>query len=54
MKRMVLAGVTVLATTLTAGAFYARRGSGSADVLSIAVTRGDIVEIVAATGTLER
>lgn len=45
--------VGVVAAGLVAGVFYARGGAAAPDVVTSPLTRGDIVEIVAATGTLE-
>ena len=38
---------------LSAGAFYARRGTASPEVATAAVSRGSIVASVSASGTLE-
>ncbi|HEY2433201.1 MAG TPA: efflux RND transporter periplasmic adaptor subunit [Vicinamibacterales bacterium] len=43
-----LAGASV-----TAGAYYTRRGDGAPELTTAAVTRGNVVTTVAATGTLE-
>ena len=51
--KLTIASAVVAATTLTVGAFYAKRGAAEAEILSSPVTRGDIVETVAATGALE-
>ena len=40
-------------TGLTAGAYYSRRPEPAADIVTAAVTRGDIVSQIASTGTLE-
>ena len=48
-----LVAVAVIAVGVTSGAFYVRRDTGAAQLVSASVTRGDIVETVAATGTLE-
>jgi HlyD family secretion protein len=52
--RKILIGAAILAaTSLSAREFYARRGDAAPVVTSEAVTRGSIVSVVAATGTLE-
>jgi HlyD family secretion protein len=51
--RAVVAIGLISATTLTAGAFYSRRGGAAPEVTLGGVTRGSIVRTVAATGTLE-
>ncbi len=52
-KKLMLAGAAVVATTLTVGAFYAKRGGTDAAVATAVVSRGDIVDTVVATGALE-
>jgi HlyD family secretion protein len=52
-KKLLLAGAAVVATTLTVGAFYAKRGGPDAAVITAVVSRGDIVDTVVATGALE-
>ena len=52
-KKLMLAGAAVVATTLTVGAFYAKRGGTDAAVITASVSRGDVVDTVVATGTLE-
>jgi len=52
-RKPILVGVAVAATTLTLGAFYAKRGGSTTEVLSSPVTRGSIVDSVVATGALE-
>ena len=41
------------ATGLSVGAFYARRGEAAPSIVTASVTRGPIVNAIAATGTLE-
>lgn len=53
MKKLVLLIIVIIAIGAGAGAFYMRRGAPEPTVSTLAVTRGDIVDIVAATGTLE-
>jgi len=54
MKRKMMILVAVLAaTTLTVGAYYARKGEAAPNISTAQVTRGDVVATVAATGTLE-
>jgi HlyD family secretion protein len=55
MKRNALIVVLVVLalTTLSLGAFYARRSDSTPEITTAAVSRGSIVSEVAATGTLE-
>ncbi len=53
MKKVILAGAVIVATTLTVGAFYAKRGSAEPQVVTAPLTHGDIVDTVVATGALE-
>ena len=52
MKRLVMT-ITVIALTALSVAIYARRGTVSADIGTDAVSRGSIVKVVSASGTLE-
>jgi HlyD family secretion protein len=45
--------VVLVVSGIGAGVYYARRGDTRPEVMSAPVTRGDIVESVSATGTLE-
>jgi len=51
--RLRLFAAAAIVTVLVAGVFFARGGASSPQIITAPVTRGDIVEIVAATGTLE-
>ena len=54
MKRKTLALLTLLvAATITVGAFYTRRGDEAPAFMTDAVSRGDIVNVVSSTGTLQ-
>jgi HlyD family secretion protein len=54
MKRRSLALMTlVVAPTISLGAYYARRGDTSPVLATDAVTRGNVVSLISATGTLE-
>lgn len=54
MKRLVFSlAVLLVVAGIGAGVYYARRSDGKPQVTSAPVTRGDIVESVSATGTLE-
>jgi HlyD family secretion protein len=52
MKKLLVI-VILLAVTAGAGAYYVRRPAAEPDVRTAKVTRGDIVDVVSATGTLE-
>jgi HlyD family secretion protein len=52
MRTRLLAAVAIV-TILVAGVFFARGGAASPEIITAPVSRGDIVEVVAATGTLE-
>ena len=53
-KPMVLTSATILAVTVSVAAFYRTSAGGDAPTYNTAtVTRGDVVETVEATGTLE-
>jgi HlyD family secretion protein len=53
MKKLILFILLIVAVGAGVGAFYLRRGAPEPVVSTLAITRGDIVDIVAATGTLE-
>jgi HlyD family secretion protein len=55
MKRKILSAVLIVvaATTLSLGAFYARRGDAAPQLTSAVVSRDSIVSTILATGTLE-
>src|SRR5262245_58482922 len=51
--RLRLFAAAAIITTLIAGVFFVQGGASSPQIITAPVSRGDIVEIVAATGTLE-
>ncbi len=51
--KFIILAVILGLTTLSLRAFYGREGSAEPDVTTAAVTRGDVVSAVSATGTLE-
>jgi HlyD family secretion protein len=54
MKRKGLALMTlIVAATISAGAYYSRRGDTTPTLTTEAATRGNIVTVISATGTLE-
>ena len=53
MKRTLTIVAVVVAATLTVRAFYGRDAEGAPSITSEAISRGSIVSIVSATGTLE-
>jgi HlyD family secretion protein len=53
MKRATLVVVAVVVVGISAGAYYMRRGSKEPQITTAQVTRGDVVDTVGATGTLE-
>jgi HlyD family secretion protein len=53
MKRATIIVLVLLAVGISAGAYYMRRGGKEPQVMTAQVTRGDIVDTVGATGTLE-
>ena len=53
MKRAVIVLLVVAAIGVGAGAYYMRRGAADVQVQTAPVTRGDIVDTVGATGTLQ-
>jgi HlyD family secretion protein len=52
-RKLTLFAAIIAATTLTLGAFYNRQGDDAPEVVAAAVSRGSIVRVVSATGTLE-
>jgi HlyD family secretion protein len=53
MKRLILIVIVLALVGVGAGAYYMNRPAKEPDVRTAPVTRGDIVDVVAATGTLE-
>jgi HlyD family secretion protein len=54
MKRKTLALLTlILAATISLGAYYSRRGDAAPALTTATASRGDIVTVVSATGTLQ-
>ena len=53
MKRLILIVIVLALVGVGAGAYYMNRPAKEPDVRTAQVTRGDIVDAVAATGTLE-
>jgi HlyD family secretion protein len=53
MKKTLLVTGALIAVGISAGAYYMRRGEKPPQVMTARVTRGDIVDAVGATGTLE-
>ena len=54
MRHRIAIIIGILAVTgLSVGAFYARRGEAAPSIVTASVTRGPIVNAIAATGTLE-
>jgi biotin carboxyl carrier protein len=53
MKKLVVILVVLIAIGAGAGAYYMRRGDTEPQVSTAQLTRGDVVDAVAATGTLE-
>lgn len=52
-KRIVVVLVLLVAVGIGAGAYYYTRDDAAPEVMTAAVTRGDVTEVVSATGTLE-
>lgn len=52
-RRIVVVSLLLAAAGIAAGAYYATRDPEQPQVITAAVTRGDVVEAVSATGTLE-
>jgi HlyD family secretion protein len=54
MKRTTLAlAMLIVAATVTAGAYYSRRSDAAPSLTTEAASRGDVVSVVSATGTLQ-
>jgi HlyD family secretion protein len=53
MKKLILIVVVVLAVGAAVGAYYMRRGGPEPTVSTLPITRGDIAEVIQATGTLQ-
>lgn len=53
MKKLILTIFVLAAVGVGAGAYYMRRGTKEPEIRTAQVTRGDIVDVVQATGTLE-
>src|SRR5437773_12401520 len=53
MKRALIGLLIVAAVGAGAGAYYIRRGAPEMQVVTTPITRGDIVDTVGATGTLQ-
>jgi HlyD family secretion protein len=53
MKKLIVTIVVLVAVAAGAGAYYRSRRGPEPQVTTAAVTRGDVVDVVAATGTLE-
>jgi HlyD family secretion protein len=53
MKRAIIGVLIVVAVGAGVGAYYVRRGNQEIQVMTAPVTRGDIVDAVGATGTLQ-
>jgi HlyD family secretion protein len=52
-RKLLIATVLVTVTGLTANAIYSRRGTALPEVTTAAVTRGSVISVVSASGTLE-
>jgi len=53
MKKLIIIIIVLVAVGVGAGAFYMRRGGPEPKVDTLQITRGDIADVVPATGTLE-
>jgi HlyD family secretion protein len=53
MKKLILILIVVLAVGAAVGAYYMRKGGPEPTVSTLALTRGDIAEVIQATGTLQ-
>src|SRR5207253_1127803 len=53
MKRLITVLLIILAVGVGAGAYYMRRGGGELQVNTAPITRGDIVDTVGSTGTVQ-
>src|SRR3954451_17854080 len=53
MKKLILIVIVLAVVGVGAGAYYMRQGVKEPEVRTAAVSRGDVVDVVAATGTLQ-
>jgi HlyD family secretion protein len=53
MKKLILIVIVVLAVGAAVGAYYMRKGGPEPTVSTLPLTRGDIAEVIQATGTLQ-
>src|SRR5215467_7882880 len=53
MKRAIIILVIIAAVGAGAGAYYMRRNSGEVQVNTLPITRGEIIDTVGSTGTLQ-
>lgn len=53
MKKLILIAIVLIALVGAGGAYYMRQGTKEPEVRTAQITRGDVVEAVQATGTLE-
>jgi HlyD family secretion protein len=53
MKKLILIVIVVLAVGAAVGAYYMRKGGVEPTVTTLPITRGDIAEVIQATGTLQ-
>src|SRR3972149_2848479 len=53
MKKLIVTVIILVAVGVGAGAFYLRKNTPDPVVTTLQVTRGDIADVVQATGTLE-
>ena len=53
MKKLILIVIVLVALVGAGGAYYMRKGTKEPEVRTAQITRGDVVEAVQATGTLE-
>jgi HlyD family secretion protein len=53
MKKLILIVIVVLAVGAAVGAYYMRKGGPEPTVSTLPITRGDVAEVIQATGTLQ-
>ena len=53
MKRLIVAFLIIGAIGAGVGAYYMRRGGGELQVNTLPITRGEIIDAVGSTGTLQ-
>jgi HlyD family secretion protein len=53
MKKLILLLLVIVGVAASAGAYYMRRGGPEPTAMTMPVTRGDVVDVVQATGALE-